>query len=92
VSEEDWQELLSHPGRRRVENGRVVATEPRAPSPDAQAEADQALLREAMLRDHLEAWIEQRAMAPQGLSPAELAALQRLRATVARPAALAVGP
>jgi hypothetical protein len=80
VSDEDWQDLLSHPGRRKIEGGGVVATEPPALPPDAQAAADRALLREAMLRDQLEAWIEHRAAAPQGLSPAELAALQRLRA------------
>jgi hypothetical protein len=79
VSDEDWQDVVSHPGRRRVENGQVVTTEPPPPSPDSQAEADRALLHEAMLRDQLEAWIEQRAAAPAGLSPAELAALQRLR-------------
>jgi hypothetical protein len=84
ASDEDWQDLVSHPGRRLVENGQVVATEPPPPSPDSQAEADRALLREAMLRDHLEAWIEQRAAAPAGLSPAELAALQRLRARGSR--------
>jgi hypothetical protein len=33
-----------------------------------------------MLRDQIEARIEQRATAPQGLSPEEIAALQRLRA------------
>jgi hypothetical protein len=33
-----------------------------------------------MLRDQLEDWIEHRATAPAGLSPAELAALQRLSA------------
>ncbi len=48
--------------------------------PDAQAAADRALLREAMLREQLEAWNEQRATAPQGLPPEEIAALQRLRA------------
>jgi hypothetical protein len=42
----DWQELLSHPGRRKLQGGRVVATEPPAPSPEAQAAADRALLRE----------------------------------------------
>ncbi len=66
VTDADWQELLSHPGRRKLQGGRVVASEPPAPSPEAQAVADRALLREAMLRDQLEAWIEQRATAPQG--------------------------
>jgi hypothetical protein len=84
VSDQDWQDLVSNPGRRRIENGRVVAIEPPPPSPDAQAEADRALLREAMLRDQLEDWIEHRAAAPAGLSPAELAALQRLRAVGSR--------
>jgi hypothetical protein len=79
-----WRDLLRHPGRRRIENGRVIATEPPPPTPDAQAEADRALLREAMLRDQLETWIEHRATAPAGLSPAELAALQRLRAVGSR--------
>jgi hypothetical protein len=36
-------------------------------------------VREAMLPDQLEAWIAQRATAPQCLSPDEIAALQRLR-------------
>jgi hypothetical protein len=58
----------------------VVATEPPPLPPEAQAEADRTLLREAMLKEQLEAWIEQRATVPVGLSPAELAALQRLRA------------
>jgi hypothetical protein len=80
VSEEVWQDCVSNPGRRRIENGQLVANEPPPPSPEAQAEADRTLLREAMRRDHLEAWIEHRATAPAGLSPAELAALQRLRA------------
>jgi hypothetical protein len=80
VSDEDWQDLVSNPDRRRIENGRVVPTEPPPLSPDAQAEADRALLREAMLRDQLEAWIEQRATTPAGLSPEEIAAVQRLRA------------
>ena len=84
VSDEDWQDLVSHPGRRRIENGQVVATQPPPPSLDSRAEADRALLREAMLRDDLGAWIEQRAAAPAGLSPAELAALQRLRAVGSR--------
>jgi hypothetical protein len=84
VSDEDWQDLVSHPGRRRIENGRVIPTEPPAPSPEAQAEADRALLRVAMLRDQLEDWIEHRATAPAGLSPAEVAALQRLRAAGSR--------
>jgi hypothetical protein len=93
VTDADWQELLSHPGRRKLENGRVLPTEPPAPSPDAQAEADRALLREAMLRDQLEDWIEQRAADPAGLSPTELAALQRLRArgSTGRPGAAFVG-
>jgi hypothetical protein len=80
VSDEDWQDLVSHPGQRRIENGQVVTTEPPPLPPDAQAAADRALLREAMLRDQLETWIEHRATAPAGLSPAELVALQRLRA------------
>jgi hypothetical protein len=84
VTEADWQELLSHPGRRKLQGGRVVAAERPALPPDAQAAADRALLREAMLRDQLDAWIEQRATAPAGLSPTELAALQRLRAVGSR--------
>jgi hypothetical protein len=63
----------------KVTGYRVVATNPPPPTPEAQAEADRALLREAMLRDQLQTWIEHRATAPTGLSPAELAALQRLR-------------
>jgi hypothetical protein len=92
VSDEDWQDLVSHPGRRRIENGRVVAIEPPPLAPDAQAEADRALLREVMLRDQLEAWIEHRAAAPAGLSPAELAALHRLRARGPAGGPGAVGP
>jgi hypothetical protein len=82
VSDEDWQDLLSHPGRRRIENGRIVATEPPPLPPDAQAEADRALLREAMLKEQLEDWIEEPSTAPAGLSPDEIAALQRLRVAV----------
>jgi hypothetical protein len=37
-----------------------------------------------MIRDQLETWIEHRATAPAGLSPEEVAALQRLRAVGSR--------
>jgi hypothetical protein len=43
-----------------------------------------------MLKDQLEAWIEQRATAPLGLSPEEIAALQRLRVRTSATSGVAV--